>query len=268
MKWIDSFLFNGEPIVQLRLAYLFPHVDTVYICEQRYTHQGQRKETLYIDTYKEWFAPYISKIRFLIDESEPLTNAWKSENGHRNFAATAIAEDYPTDPFLLICADVDEIPNIDFLLQEQDKIYAHASKGPVYLQQKMYYYNLHWFVHPWDHPFIINDILFRTGNTLQSYRDKNYQNATFIPCGWHFSYFMEREDILRKIESFAHTEYNSEDYKSAEYIDKCLMFGLDLYHRTWMPSFTREDPEEQGYPPIFLEFHTALLSRQHASNQA
>ena len=264
MKVLDNFLFNGELIVKLRLKYLYEFVDRFYICEKRYTHQGKRKEQLFIGIFSDWFVDYKDKCVFLIDESEPFETSWKSENYHRNFSAKYILEDFPEEKILLICADVDEIPNIALLHNNKEHIYELAKQGSISLKQKMYYYNLNWFVHDWYHAFIINDIVLKENAELEIYRAKKGKFAGTILCGWHFSYFMEKKDILRKIESFAHTEYNLNEYKNEEFIDDCILYGQDLYRRDWIPSFTRETPEEQGYPKEIIEFHNELLNRQRA----
>jgi hypothetical protein len=63
--FIDSFLFNGEEIVKLRLDYLYNYVDYFYIVESMYTFTGNKKEEFYLDKYSEWFEPYKNKIKFI-----------------------------------------------------------------------------------------------------------------------------------------------------------------------------------------------------------
>ncbi len=43
--------------------------------------------------------------------------------------------------------------------------------------------------------------------------------------GWHVSYCFKINDIIRKFESFAHTEYNINKYKNKEYLSKCNKDG-------------------------------------------
>lgn len=265
MKILDNFLFNGELIVKLRLKYLYSFVDRFYICEKRYTHQGKRKEQLFIEIFSDWFIDYKDKCVFLIDESEPFETSWKSENFHRNFSAKYILEDFLEEKFLLICSDVDEIPNISVLQNNKEKLYEIGMNGSISFHQKMYYYNLQWFTHDWYHAFLINDIILKENPELEVYRGKKGKHAGTIECGWHFSYFMERSEILRKIKSFAHTEYNTAEYKDEEYIDDCILYGQDLYRREWFPPLTRETPEQQGYPKEILEFHYELVKLQMRS---
>ena len=63
--FIDSFLYNGDDIVRLRLEYLYNYVDMFYITESIYSFSGERKDEYMIDKNMDLFKPYLSKIRFL-----------------------------------------------------------------------------------------------------------------------------------------------------------------------------------------------------------
>ncbi len=67
----------------------------------------------------------------------------------------------------------------------------------------------------WRHPFVISDKGFNTfslSNVRLTGTEKEYQNA-----GWHVAYCFDIDDIIRKFESFAHTELNLETYKDKDY---------------------------------------------------
>lgn len=132
---IDSFLFNGEPIVQFRLQCMYQHVDKIYITEAWYTHSGVKKSQLFIDKYKLWFDPYLDKIKFLIlDQFSKMTVereielkqmyiktpdviSWHKENEQRNCAQKELKKlEEVKQPFIAIIADVDEIVNPRFLI--------------------------------------------------------------------------------------------------------------------------------------------------------
>ena len=49
--------------------------------------------------------------------------------------------------------------------------------------------------------------------------------------GWHFSFFTDIENIKNKIESFAHTEYNLEEYKDDQEILRRISEGIDPFDR-------------------------------------
>jgi hypothetical protein len=47
MLKLDIILFNGEPIIKLRIPYLYDTVDYFVIIESKETHSGIIKEELY-----------------------------------------------------------------------------------------------------------------------------------------------------------------------------------------------------------------------------
>ena len=222
-RWIDCTLFNGEPITILRLQYLWDRVDVFYICEGRYTHQGKPKEVLYLDKYKEWFEPYTSKVKFLVLE-EPYTASVNYEHRHRNYPVEAIlANETNAGPYIVFCADVDEIPDLRTLPSNEELFAISERDGPIHLEQRVL------------NPF------------------RYYNRATskhLIKCGWHFSYFQSVAEICRKLESFCHKEYNSPKYKDEAHILDCMTNGKDLFFRN--KTFEQEDLST--FPPEFLEF--------------
>ena len=60
-------------------------------------------------------------------------------------------------------------------------------------------------------------------------KEKSIQLIEF--GGWHFSYMMKPEDILKKIESMAHTEFNKEKFKNLSTIKKNIENGIDPFQR-------------------------------------
>lgn len=63
VRIIDSFSYNGEMVVELRLHHLMPVVDEFVVTEARETHSGVPKKELFIDRYRSSFQPYMSKAR-------------------------------------------------------------------------------------------------------------------------------------------------------------------------------------------------------------
>jgi beta-1,4-mannosyl-glycoprotein beta-1,4-N-acetylglucosaminyltransferase len=49
--------------------------------------------------------------------------------------------------------------------------------------------------------------------------------------GWHFSFLGEEDNIKNKIESFAHTEYDKDEFKSDELIMNRIKYGIDPFDR-------------------------------------
>ena len=49
--------------------------------------------------------------------------------------------------------------------------------------------------------------------------------------GWHFSYIKTPEQIVKKIEAFAHTEFNIKKFKDKNKILEKIKNGKDLFNR-------------------------------------
>lgn len=271
MKSIDAFLFNGEIITLLRLKYLFPVVDYFFISEKRYTYQGKRKDTLFIETCKEWFYPYIEKCRFIVDESEPYSHSWKNEETHRNSFYTSIKETLQDEEFIGVVSDADEIPNRLVLDKEN---YKMLEDGYYIFLTKEYYYNLNWHTTEIPAGTLFSDKIFNkvdkhTFHILRKWDlskidnvPKDFKCKGMIKTSWHLSYFMTRDEIRRKIESFSHIECNKEEFKTDEHINNCIYKGEDLFKRNWFPPLKPQDPNEKEFPIEFLQFHSLLQERQ------
>jgi hypothetical protein len=262
IEWIDTIMFNGDLVVKLRLEYLYNYVSKFYICEQRYTHQGQRKDILYIEKYSEWFDKYRDKIVFVVDEECPdvdylKINIWVCEIRHRNYTVPFILKNH--EKFICTVCDCDEIPDREVIIKNFNNLYENSKTGVIKMTQDFFYYNFDWFVSKWSRPFIISDILLRESNEFQNYREDLGQINGYIDCGWHFSYFMDSDEIIRKLESVSETfeennkNFNIIEIKNKDHIEKCIRDGCDLFMRN-NQKFTLYDKSK--LPQEFLLYDT------------
>ncbi|MEQ1676816.1 MAG: hypothetical protein ABL876_08950, partial [Chitinophagaceae bacterium] len=67
--------------------------------------------------------------------------------------------------------------------------------------------------------------------TPQQLRDKRNDLTRIKKGGWHFSYLGGIEKIKQKIRSFAHTEFNKDEYLQDEYLVKAINNGEDIFKR-------------------------------------
>ena len=259
--WVDTFLFNGDEICFARLAYLYPYVDKFYICEKTHTYQGHKKEVLFIDSMKDRFTPYLEKIVFLVDDSPIVEDSWKNETTHRNFVVPRILTDYADKKYIVTVCDCDEIPDAGIILMHKDKLYNDTSRGAIYMKQDMYYYNLQWFMCEWTRAYILNDTLLKSIQSFQLFRDFKAPVQGVIPSGWHLSYFMTVDQIVTKIESFSHTELNTDDYKNREFITHCIHNGHDYAKRADV-RFVKRSVDVNQFPPEIIQFHCDIVKRQ------
>lgn len=247
VRVIDSFLYNGEPIVAFRLKLLDPVVDEFIITECKYTHSGKEKPFWWCDKNKHVFEPYKHKVRIVkIEEIPPLPEDWMKRS-HSGFMKNAIdwwRENYQRDviadhvqgrgvspsPFILICTDADEIPNPS-LFGNRDHLYAQMLSHPVYFQMMFFYYHFQWRKpESWYSGYMVTDQTYKQ-DTLSNLRCYHPKRLIAQNGGWHCGYFLSIEDLQRKIDSFAHQEWNHEKYKDPNHLRYCLDNGKDLYLR-------------------------------------
>lgn len=244
VRIIDSFLYNGEPIVAFRLQLLNTVVDEFVITECRFTHSGKEKPFLWCEKNAEVFEPYKEKIRFIIiDEVPAMPEDWmkRSYSGFMKNAADWWRENYQRDviseklsqtenePFILICTDADEIPNPRIF---RDRLHLYQQMTDVvYLQMIFFYYNFRWCKRdPWYHGYLVTDKTYKK-DTLSNLRCYHPKRMVIQDGGWHCGYFLSIEDLQRKIDSFAHQEWNQGKYKDPNHLRFCLENGKDLYLR-------------------------------------
>ena len=261
--FLDTFLFNGDWIVKARLEYLYNYVDYFYIVESRYTHSGIRKDKLFIETCRDWFVPYLNKIRFVVNERPAAKQSWDEENYQRNLVLLTILQHMNGAEFTLAVCDADEIYDINTMPPKNTPI-----PTIIYMQMEMYYYR---FTHkmvtdPWTGPFLIHSShLEKTTDfsRIRVYGDSNGKPvvSSKIQSGWHFSFFMSINDIQRKLSSYAHTDINTAAINNKENIIKSIQNGVDIIGRTNL-KFNVSDFSSEKFPPVFQKYHEELLSLQ------
>jgi beta-1,4-mannosyl-glycoprotein beta-1,4-N-acetylglucosaminyltransferase len=240
MKIIDSFIFFNElDLLEFRLKLLGPHVDHFVIAESNITHSGKPKPYLFEEN-KNRFEPWLKKITYIplkqtaegLDLNRKETNynpksaAWALENEHRN--ALQVAGSLAGDEDLVLLSDLDEIPN-PFMLKK-----ISLAEGPVVFSMRFHYYFFNcqnvgtekW----WHGSIVCTGKQFRQ-TSPQGLRDKRDVFKSIAKAGWHFSYLGGLEKIKYKIQSFAHTEFNKEEYLDDAHILKAMEKGTDIFKR-------------------------------------
>ena len=231
-KIYDCFIYNGEEeLLLLRLEYLYPFVDYFVIAEANRTFTGLQKPAYY-ELIADKLSKYKDKIRFIpVDfTAVHFPNAWGYEHFLRgslkNGMFDAMNEDY------VIIADVDEIIPLDTILNEQ-----HECDGLIIELPTFYYFfnmlsteviNITLFVKYKlirDVPIGNRDV-YKTWNLPIRKMGVNNQ-------GGHFTYLFgyEIEKYIQKINSFSHSEFNTDYYKNKERIKRNICLGLDIFDR-------------------------------------
>lgn len=287
MKIIDCFTFFNElDLLEFRLKLLDPHISHFVIAESNLTHSGAAKP-YHFEENKKRFEPWLHKITYIplqqsadglsFNKNETTYNpegaSWKLENEQRN--ALSVAGTLAADDDLVIVSDLDEIPDPAVLKKLGD------IAEPVALSMLFHYYffNCQNTGHErwWNGSVVAVGKQFKQ-TTPQQLRDKRNDHKHIKKGGWHFSYLGGIEKIKQKIRSFAHTEFNKEEYLQDDYLLKAINKGEDIFKREgvsfkfvspyYYPGWLRK--EMMGYP-AFLHIttkDTAFTKLAHSIRRA
>lgn len=204
----DCFTYNGEKdILDIRINMLAPHVDFFVICESKQTFSGKEKPI-----YCTGENP---RIIHLIAPNIETTNAFERAFKQKEFIKTALKD--CSDDDTIYYGDVDEIWKPQDV--KDDKVYS--------LEQLNYcYYLNNRSSERW-----VGTIVGKWG-TIKT-KDLAYWRATHtneIPnAGWHFTSMGGLDEIKRKLESYDHQEYNTDEVKDS--LGMAMKYGDDYVGR-------------------------------------
>ena len=247
--------FNEDQMVDLRLNILDKYVDYFVISESTRTHQGELKK-INFDIKK--FKKFEKKIKFVIADYKKKID-FKNHTGgespieqhQRNYLMEGIKNALPDD--LIILSDSDEIPDFTKIKDLKD------IKKFVAFSQKMFMYKLN-LQNINESDWIGSKITKKKYITsMQDFRNLKFKkypfwridkyNQQIIYGGWHFSFLQTPQEILKKIRSFSHGEFNDEKINLKEIEEKILkkkdIFGRD----TELKKIDIDD----GYPEYIIK---------------
>lgn len=268
MKVFDCFCyFNEDLLLELRFETLWDHVDFFVISEASYSHAGESRE-LQFDARR--FQKYAAKIRYmpLHERPEGPNDFWKNENFIRNNIANGLFDAKPDDWILI--SDLDEIPH-----PEQIKLYQpQYLRGDFDQRYYSYFLNNYWVgdvdssgnIKPgsniWRGSKITTyghflDFFYSNSTSVRAYKSSGWLRSIkrmwfkkfhvqLIPDGgWHFTWIFKMPEIIKKIESTAHQEFNTAEYKNPVMIEKMIRDGRD-FHKP--QSRYQVQPIDQQFP--------------------
>ena len=228
--------FNEDHMVDLRMNIQNDDVDYFVISESTKTHQGKTKK-LNFDIKK--FSKFKKKIIFIAADYKEHVDFDKHTGGEspieqhqRNALMEGVKKASPED--LIILSDSDEIPDLTKLSKINNK------KKFVAFSQKMFMYKLNLQnleESNWIGSRITKKKNIKSFQDLRNLKFKDYPfwridklNQQIINGGWHFSYMQTPSQILNKIKSFSHGEYNN-DNLSEKSIQKKILSNEDIFGR-------------------------------------
>lgn len=249
----DCFTFFNElDLLEIRLNVLDGVVDKFVLVESVRTHQGNSKP-LYYDENKVRFAKFAHKIVHIVSDKFPdgMSASWEYERYQRNQIKLGLQQCKPDD--VIIISDLDEIP-------APDKIHQAARiKGIKIFHQRAFNYFLNCAIDTkrsswigsamanykdFDQPQEFRNEVIRDARLTNPKKVKRIVHGVVfffrnffikIPVtliedgGWHFSYLGGTKKIIQKLEAFAHTEFNKEQYKNEQEIEQLINQGKSVY---------------------------------------
>jgi beta-1,4-mannosyl-glycoprotein beta-1,4-N-acetylglucosaminyltransferase len=222
--------FNELDLLEIRLNELDPYVDYFVLSEATVTHSGNPKPLYFLDN-KERFKKFAYKIiHIIVDDCPQTDDPWIREHFQRNALNRGLTKCKDSD--IIIVSDLDEIPKGSAISQYDPKLEW------MYFEQHEYDYYLNNSIGiSKAEPGVYSRIT--TYGTLKKletrctdlrYRDCLPSNR-IADGGWHFSWIGGAEQIVKKLEAWAHQELNIDSYKDASSIKKNIDASMDAFGR-------------------------------------
>ena len=230
MKVYDCFTFNDEnSILEIRLNELNKYVDYFVIVEFGENHQGNKKgekiDKVLLEKFKD-------KVRYIyVDSFKNNLSSWQRENDQRNLIKEGLYDANEND--IIIISDLDEIPDLrNFNIKT-------VNNNIIAFSQFRSMYKLNLLVkEKWIGTKLCKFKRLKSPQWLRSLRVKKKYSFFRIDKllspryvinfkivekgGWHFSWLRETSSIIKKLEAYAHLEFNTNYYKNKSFIDECI----------------------------------------------
>jgi len=244
----DCFIFFNEfDLLEIRLNELDNIVDKFVLVEANFTHSSKEKP-YYFEENKNRFIKFSDKIIHVKVDTLPqfppvkrkmgiYHNRHEVEHYHRNCTIDGLVDCKPND--IILISDIDEIPRVSSIIEAVELLNDNENLFVTFRQKLFYYFinglcvqNNH--AVPWLGVTACKYKSFPGPENLRMSKDKN--RLVVDDSGWHFSYLGGVEEIIRKIESYSHQEFDNDFIKDKSRINLKLERGEDLFDRTDKPS--------------------------------
>ena len=253
--------FNEDHMVDLRMNILNEYVDYFVISESTKTHQGEDKKLNFkIENFKKYKHKIIYTVADYAKENKILDHKGGEsviEQHQRNNILNGLNNAANND--LIILSDSDEIPD----LKKIDQI-KPTTKFTAF-SQKMFMYKLN-LQNLNESDWIGSKVCLKKNlpqpQSLRNLKFKKYpfwridkKDLQIINGGWHFSFLQSPEDIAKKIKSFSHGEYKTEDNININQINKKIKDNIDIFNRGHK---LRKIDIDETYPKYILDNKSLL----------
>ena len=145
------------------------------------------------------------------------------------------------------------------MLESREELFKILQSKYILLRMKMYYYNFNYFLNDnWEMAFLMSSTLLKQYEDLDYVRVYKLGDITLRrESGWHFTYFMSPEDIVRKLGSFSHADINIYPFNVPEYLNFVIQNGIDYQQRESfkLQNISIDDPFHK-YPELFKKYYS------------
>ena len=268
----DCFIMNDElDMLEIRLNTLHQFVEKFVLVESDRTHSGKEKE-MYFDNNKSRFEKFLSKIIHLKHTAHSVVDggqAWGNENLQRSTILNALEIAKPTDGLLFI-SDIDEIPRPERLLEAKCVVCKRGLPVVFNLHYSMYFMNYvsetpsrGAYLYKPEDAKRVHDMFKCERHDPSSFRwhanDVRYINdfPSIDDAGWHFSTMGGVDVIKKKLDSYAHLEFNTPELSSEEHLLKCMKDGVPYYEKLYKFNDRpiRFLKKEMSFLPEYVKFN-------------
>ena len=236
--------YKANMLFEMRFHILQKYVDFFVVCEASKSHTGEQKgynfNLNFLNKYKD---------RIIYLKLDGLPKIEIKEKKHYGLLKIqmehlfkGIKSANPDD--LIIFSDEDEIPNPNSI----ENFKCNERKFGLFLQN-MYYYKLNilgldegngnWAgsricKKKYLKSFFKFKLLKKKNINYPFWRIDKEKNVQLIKNGgWHFTYLMKPEEIARKINNMAHTEFNKDSFKDIKKIQYNIDNLIDPFGRNF-----------------------------------
>jgi beta-1,4-mannosyl-glycoprotein beta-1,4-N-acetylglucosaminyltransferase len=269
MKIYDGFILSSElDILELRLEFLYDHVDYFVLVESAQAISGIRKP-LHYKNNEARFKKYQDKIIHIVAPDRPGFGPWDYEYFQRDYIKEGLKN--CSDDDLVLISDVDEIVNLPLILKN------HNPEQPVIIDLPIYSY----FFNLKSNYTLAQNLLARykyirnvhLGCRLPDYhtRFKNVLSSRKLHTGWHFNnlFGLQTDKYTEKLKTYSHQEYNTPYYLNEKRINNCIRLGIDLFERGSLVLSFKDEKKELAelYPYIEkLNLQRYILDKKSRSS--
>lgn len=247
--------FNEDHMIDLRMHILNKYVDFFVISESTKTHQGHDKKLNFnLNNFKK----YQHKIIYLVADFDKEKKFLQHKGGEsiieqhqRNNISNGLVKASEND--IIILSDSDEIPDLRKLNQINPNTKFTAFSQMMFMY-KLNLQNLN--ESNWIGSKICLKKNFPKPQELRDLKFKEYPfwridklNLQIIKGGWHFSFLQKPEDIIKKIKSYSHGEFNTTDNTKEENIKEKIKNNIDVFGRGFE---LRKIPIDNSFPEYIV----------------